>query len=52
MPLTGELGRAGMRRSPAPGEHNYEHALRQAELKWVASSEDESGNHHYVVEKS
>ena len=39
------------RRSYSLGEHTYERLLRDAGLKWVASAEDEGGNHYYFVEK-
>ncbi len=38
-------------RSQSLGEHAYERLLRDAGLRWVASAEDEGGNHYYFVEK-
>jgi SAM-dependent methyltransferase len=38
-------------RSYSLGEHTYERLLRAAGLTWVASAEDEGGNHYYFVEK-
>ncbi len=39
------------KRSYSLGEHTYERLLRAAGLAWVASAEDEGGNHYYFVEK-
>lgn len=38
-------------RSESLGEHVYERSLRDAGLAWVASAEDEGGNHYYFAEK-
>ena len=38
-------------RSYSLGEHVYERLLRAVGLAWVASAEDEGGNHYYFVEK-
>lgn len=37
--------------SQSLGEHGYERLLGDAGLKWVASAEDEGGNHYYFAEK-
>lgn len=39
-------------RSYSLGERTYERLLRDADLAWIASAEDEGGNHYYFAENT